>query len=96
MCPLQDISDTESLSSALHGVNACLIHHPSNVENCLIGNMSETGQPKKGASELHIFYFYTFLQIFGSNFKILINTEILQLFQHLGNWHLTAQQMVQR
>ena len=51
MCPLQDISNTESLSLALHGVNACLIHHPSNVENYLIGHKSETGQPKKGAPE---------------------------------------------
>ena len=51
--------DIEPLSSTLHGVNACFIHHPSNVENYSIGHKSETGQPKKkkkkGASNSHIY-----------------------------------------
>ena len=29
MCPLQIINDIEPLSSTLHGVNACFIHHLS-------------------------------------------------------------------
>ena len=57
MCHLQIIIDIESLSSTLHGVIACFIHHPSNVKNYLIRHKSETSQPKKekGYSELHIF-----------------------------------------
>ena len=47
MCPLQIINNIEPPSSTLHGVNACFIHHPSNVENYLISHKSETGQPKK-------------------------------------------------
>ena len=47
ICPLQIINDIEPLSLTLHGVNACFIHHPSNVGNYLIGHKSETGQPKK-------------------------------------------------
>ena len=51
-------------------------------------------QKKKGASNLHI---YTpFGQILGSKFKIPIATEIVSTCRHLGNWHLTAQQMAQR
>ena len=46
MCPLQIIKDIEPLSSTLHSVNACFIHHPSNVENYSISHKSETGQPK--------------------------------------------------
>ena len=46
MCPLQIINDIEPLSLTLHGVNACFIHHPSNVENYSIGHKSETDQPK--------------------------------------------------
>ena len=47
MCPLQIINDVEPLSSTLHGVNVCFIHHPSNVENYSIDHKLETGQPKK-------------------------------------------------
>ena len=47
MCPLQIINDIEPLSSTLHGVNACFIHHPSNVENYSIGHKSETDRPKQ-------------------------------------------------
>ena len=46
MCPLQIINDIEPLSSTLHGVNACFIHHPSNVKTYSIGHKSETDQPK--------------------------------------------------
>ena len=35
------------LSLTLHGLNACFIHHPSNVENYLIGHKSKTDQPKQ-------------------------------------------------
>ena len=44
---------------------------------------------------IQITYFYTFLRIFDSKFKIAITTEIVQFFQHLTNRHLTAQQMAQ-
>ena len=37
--------DIEPLSSILHGVNVCFMHHPSNVENYLISHKLETGQP---------------------------------------------------
>ena len=46
---------------------------------------------KNGASELHIFIPLE-LPILGSKFKIPTATEIGQLFQHLTNRHLTAQQ----
>ena len=82
------------LTLTLHGVIACFIHHPSNVKNYLIGHKSETGQPKKRCVKFK--YLYIFLQILGSKFKIPITTEISELFRHLGNWHLTAQQMAQR
>ena len=39
--------DIEPLSSTLHGVNACFIHHPSNVKNYSIGHKSETDWSKK-------------------------------------------------
>ena len=47
MCPLQIINDIESLSLTIHGVNACFIHHPSNVKNYSINHKSETNQPKQ-------------------------------------------------
>ena len=39
--------DNEPLSETHHGVNACFIHHPSNVKNNLISHKLETSQPKK-------------------------------------------------
>ena len=39
--------DIEPLSLTIDSVNARFIHHPSNVENYLIGHKLETGQPKK-------------------------------------------------
>ena len=51
--------DIEALSLTLHGVNACFIHHPSNVKNYSIGHKSETDQPKpkkKNCSGEYIFY----------------------------------------
>ena len=47
MCPLQIINDIEPLSSTLHGVNACFIHHLSNVKNYSINHKSENAQPNK-------------------------------------------------
>ena len=92
---LQIINDIEPLSSTLHGVNAHFIHHPFNVENYSIGHKSETGQPKKNGF-IRVTYFYTFLQIFDSKFKIAIaKIAIVQFFQHLTNRHLMAQQMAQ-
>ena len=38
--------DIEPLSLTLHGVNACFIHHPSNVKNYSICHKLETNQPK--------------------------------------------------
>ena len=52
MCPLQIINDIEPLSLTLHGVNACFIHHPSNVKYYSIGHKSETGQPKQKKKKL--------------------------------------------
>ena len=78
MCPLQIINDIEPLSSTLYGANAHFIHHPSNLENYSIGNKSETSQPKKGFITRK--YFYTFLEIFGSKFKIPTATEIRSIF----------------
>ena len=74
ICPLQIINDIEPLSLTLHGVNACFIHHPSNVENYSIGHKPETTQPKFLKSCIRVTYFYTFLQIFDSKFKIPIAT----------------------
>ena len=63
----------------VHGVNACFIHHPSNVENYSIGHKSETGETqkkkKKKVGRENIF-FYTFILVLGSKFKIPIATEI--------------------
>ena len=76
MCPLQIINDIEPLSLTLHGVNACFIHHPSNVENYSIGHKSETDEPK--AKKKLLFwttYSYTFLPILRSKFKIPNATE---------------------
>ena len=47
MCPLQIINDSEPLSSTLHGINTCFIHHPSNVKNYSIGHKLETDRPKQ-------------------------------------------------
>ena len=97
MCPLQIINDIKPLSLTLHGVNTCFIHHPSNVENYSISHKSETAQPnKKRKKFIRGTYFYTFLQIFGSKFKIPIATEMGELFGHLGNRYLTAQQRAQK
>ena len=52
-------------------------------------------QIKKIYILIRVTYFYTSLQIFDSKFKIAIATEVRQLFQHLGNRHLTAHQTAQ-
>ena len=55
--------DIEPLSLTLHGVNACFIHHPSNVKNYSIGHKLETDQPKQkqknGVLENIFLYLYT-------------------------------------
>ena len=75
MCPLQIINDIESLSLSLHGVNAHFINHPSNNKKYSIGHKSETGWANKKNLD-KVTYFYTFLQIYGSRFKMSIPTEI--------------------
>ena len=86
--------DIQPLSLTLHGVNACFIHHPSNAKTYSIGHKLETAQPKKKKKRfIRVTYFYTFLPILGSKFKIPIATENEQLFWHLTNRHLTAHQM---
>ena len=93
MCPLQIINDSEPLSLTLHGVNACFIHHPSNVENYSIGHKSETNRPKPQKKFLFwTTYFYTFLPILRSKFKMPNATEAVSTFRHLEKHHLTAQQ----
>ena len=47
----------------LNDVNACFIHHLSNVKNYSISPKSETAQPKKRVLEN---IFYTFMPILGS------------------------------
>ena len=88
MCPLQIINDIEPLSSTLHSVNACFIHHPSNVENYSISHKSETGLPKKRTSGEYIFTPLYWFWAHNSKYKW------PKIFvEHLGNRHLTAQQM---
>ena len=81
MCPLQIINEIEALSLTLHGVKACFIHHPSNVENYSIGHKSETAQPKKIFKKfMQVRYFYTFLPILGSKFKIQMAENLCSIF----------------
>ena len=42
---------------------------------------------------IRVTYFYTFLPILGSKFKIPIATEVQEIFRHLTNRHLMAHQM---
>ena len=86
MCPLQIINDIEPLLLSLHGVNPCYIYYPSKVKNYTINHKSETTQLKEKKC-IKITYFYTFLQIFGSKFKISIATEIQSIFLFLANWY---------
>ena len=55
------INDIEPLLLTIHSVNGCFIHHPSNVENYLIGHKLETNQPKqkKGVLENIFLHLYT-------------------------------------
>ena len=70
ICPLQIINDIEPLSLILHGLNACFIHHPSNLKNYSIGHKSETDRPKQKKSVFWRIYFYTSIPILGLKFKI--------------------------
>ena len=97
MCPLQIINDIEPLSSTLHGVNACFIHHPSNVKNYSIGHKSETDRPKPKKKEVILDNLSLHL---SANFEVKIqNIQCYRsrlTFLHLKNRHLTAQQMAPR
>ena len=91
ICPLQIINDIEPLSLTLHGLNACFKHHPSNVKNYSIGYKSETAQPKKKKKKkkkrcIPVTYFYTFLPILGSQFKIPTATD----FATFSTFHQSA------
>ena len=70
ICPLQIINDIEPLSSTVHGVNVCFIHHHSNVENYSIGHKSETSQPKKKKKRVGRIYFYTSILVLDLKIKI--------------------------
>ena len=97
MCPLQIINDIEPLSSTLHGVNACFIHHPSNVENYSISHKSETGQPKPKKKNVIVDNLFLHL---SADFEVKIqNTQCYRsrlTFRHLKNRHLMVQQMALR
>ena len=53
--------EIEPLSLTLHGVDACFIHHPSNVKNYSISHKLETDQPKQknGVLENIFLHLYT-------------------------------------
>ena len=97
MCPLQIINDSEPLSSTLHGVNACFIHHPYKVENYSIGHKSETDQPKPPKKIVILDNIFLHL---SANFEVKIqNTQHYRsrlTFQHLEKHHLTAHQTAPR
>ena len=80
ICPLQIINDIEPLSLTLHGVNTCFIHHPFNAKNYSIGHKSETAQRKKKKMFIRVTYFYTFLHILGSKFKIQMAENLCSIF----------------
>ena len=46
------------------------IHHPSNVENYLIGHKSETDHQSKKKKDLWRIYFYTFILVLDLKIKI--------------------------
>ena len=77
--------DIEPLSLTLHGVNACFIHHPSNVENYSIGYKSETDQSKqkkkKNCSGENIFTPFYLFWTQKSKYKWLKISD--ELFLHL-------------
>ena len=95
MCPLQIIHNIEPLSLTLHFVNACFIHHPPNVK-ITQSVISQKLVNQKKTKLNQVLYVYTFLQIYGSKFKIHIAAEIWELFQHLGNQYLKVQQITQK
>ena len=70
MCPLQIINDIEPLSLTLYGVNACFIHHPSNVKNYSIGHKSETDRPKQKKWSPGEYIFTPLYLFWGQIFKI--------------------------
>ena len=70
--------------------------HPMSKITRLAVSQKLLNQQKRKKKCMWVTYFYTFLQIFGSKFKIPIATEMGELFWHLGNWHLMAQQTAER
>ena len=79
MCPRQIINNIEPLTLTLHGVNAHFIHHPSKWR---ITWSAISHQPVNPPKMLHrVIYFYTFVQIFESKFKIPSATEIQHFFK---------------
>ena len=83
MCPLQIINDIEPLT---HPLWCKHMLYPTSIKmkNYSIGHKFETTQPKKMLQL--VTYFYTFVHILGSKFKILSATEILD-FLILANKH---------
>ena len=66
MCPLQIINDVEPLSSTIHGLIGCFIHHPSNVKITRAAiSRKPIDQIKKKKKPFLITYFYTLKNIYG-------------------------------
>ena len=77
MCFLQIVNDIEPLTSTLHGVNACFILHPSKWKITPSVISQKPVNQRNFKKMLHwVTYFYTFVQIFGSKFKIMSAKEI--------------------
>ena len=75
ICSLQIINDIEALSLSLHGVNACFIHHPSNVNNYSIGHKLETDWPKPKKKNI-VLRIYIYLQLYTSFGVKIQNTSV--------------------
>ena len=79
--------DIEPLSLTLHGLNARFIHHPSNLENYLIGHKSEMAQPKKKKKMVHPSYIFLHL---SANFGV--KTQNTHRYRNSGTF-LTSHQL---
>ena len=69
----------------IHGVNACFIHHPSNVKNYSIGHKFETGQPNSGEH-----FFTPFCQFMAQNSKYKWPKVFIELFFTSGKSALSG------
>ena len=58
--PYKPSIDIEALTWTLHGVNACFIQYPSNVENYSIGHKSETNRPKQKEGPLENIFLHIY------------------------------------